>query len=67
MKKQYRLINLDCANCAAKMEQEIARLPGVQSAAVNFMTAKLTLNGHSLLNKVSIHIWTARFHRRSAC
>lgn len=43
MKKQYRLINLDCANCAAKMEQEIARLPGVQSAAVNFMTAKLTL------------------------
>lgn len=43
MKKQYRLINLGCANCAAKMEQQIARLPGVQSAAVNFMAAKLTV------------------------
>lgn len=43
MKKTYKLENLDCANCAAKMERGISRLPGVKRATVNFMTSRLTL------------------------
>lgn len=43
MKKTFRLQNLDCANCAAKMERGIAKLDGVQSASINFMTQRLTL------------------------
>lgn len=43
MKKSFELEDLDCANCAAKMEAGIRKLPGVQSACVNFITQKLTL------------------------
>lgn len=43
MKKVYRMRNLDCANCAAKMEKAIAGLAGVASVRVNFMTQKMTL------------------------
>ncbi len=43
MKKSYKLQDLDCANCAAKMECDIAKLDGVEEARVNFMTQKLTL------------------------
>ena len=43
MKKVFKLQDLDCANCAAKMENAIAKLPGVQKVSVNFMTQKLTL------------------------
>ena len=35
--------NLDCANCAAKMEAAIKKINGVQDASVNFLTQKLTL------------------------
>lgn len=41
MKKAYRLDGVDCANCAAKMENAIAKLDGVSSTSVNFMTRKL--------------------------
>ncbi len=44
MKKTYKLIELDCANCAAKMEDAIKKLDGVTNASVNFMTQKLTLD-----------------------
>ena len=44
MVRNYRLENLDCANCAAKMERKIQKLPGVASATVNFMTLKLTID-----------------------
>ena len=44
MKKRFKLLNLDCANCAAKMEDAIKKLPGVNDAAVSFMTQKLTLD-----------------------
>ena len=44
MKKTYQLTDLDCANCAAKMEDAIRKLPGVNSATVSFMTQKLTLD-----------------------
>jgi len=43
MKKVYKLQDLDCANCAAKMEAAISKISGVQKATVNFMMQKLTL------------------------
>ena len=43
MKKVYRMENLDCANCAAKMEAAIQKLEGVESASISFMTQKLTI------------------------
>ena len=43
MKKRYPLRDLDCANCAAKMENAIRRIDGVRDASVSFLTQKLTL------------------------
>ena len=43
MKKTYK-IEVDCANCAAKMEDGIRKLEGVNSANINFLTQKLTLD-----------------------
>ncbi|WP_408071242.1 cation transporter [Butyrivibrio sp. JL13D10] len=43
MKKSYKC-EVDCANCAAKMEEAINKIEGVKSARVNFMTQKLTLD-----------------------
>ncbi|HIR51765.1 MAG TPA: heavy-metal-associated domain-containing protein [Candidatus Avoscillospira avicola] len=43
MKKRFTLENLDCANCAAKMEAAIRKIDGVYDATVSFMTQKLTL------------------------
>lgn len=43
MKKVYKMQDLDCANCAAKMEREISKIDGVVNASVNFMTQKLTV------------------------
>lgn len=44
MKKQFKLQDLDCANCAAKMETAIKKLDGVHDATVSFLTQKLTLD-----------------------
>ncbi len=43
MKKVFMLEELDCANCAMKMENAISKLAGVISVRVNFMSQKLTL------------------------
>ncbi len=43
MKKVFKLEDLDCAHCAAKMEDGIKKLDGVISAKVNFLSQKLTL------------------------
>ena len=43
MKKTYKLTDLDCAHCAAKMETAIKKLPGVTDANVAFLAQKLTL------------------------
>ena len=43
MKKTFELEDLDCAHCAAKMEEGIRKLEGVVSVSVNFLTQKLTL------------------------
>lgn len=48
MKKSFKLTELDCANCAAKMERSINDLPEVNSATVNFMTQKLILDADDM-------------------
>ena len=42
MKKTYK-IEVDCAHCAAKMEDITKKTPGVASATVNFMTQKMAV------------------------
>ena len=44
MKKTYQLTDLDCANCAAKMETAIKKIDGVSDASVSFMTQKMTVD-----------------------
>jgi len=43
MKKRFEVEELDCANCAAKMEKAIKKVDGVKAAGVNFLTLKMTL------------------------
>lgn len=43
MRKIFKLEDLDCANCAAKMEDAINKIDGVEKATISFMTQKLTL------------------------
>lgn len=43
MKKTFDMIDLDCANCAAKMEKNILKIEGVTSATVSFFAQKLVL------------------------
>ena len=43
MKKIVKLIDLDCANCAAKIENAIQKIDGVEKASVSFMTQKMTI------------------------
>ena len=42
MQKKFN-IEVDCANCAAKIENAVKALPGVKSASVSFMTQKMLL------------------------
>ena len=44
MKQKFKLEELDCANCAAKMEAAIRKIPGVREANISFMAQKLTLD-----------------------
>jgi copper chaperone CopZ len=44
MKKKFKLEDLDCANCAAKMEDAIKKIPGVNDASVSFMTQKMMVD-----------------------
>ena len=44
MRKVYKLEDLCCANCAAKIQDAIAKIPGVNKASVNFLTQKFTLD-----------------------
>ena len=43
MKKKFKLTDLDCANCAAKMEDAIKKIDGVIDANVSFMMQKMTI------------------------
>ncbi len=44
MKKTFKLIDLDCANCAAKMETAVKKIDGVNDASVSFMNQKMTID-----------------------
>ena len=44
MKKRYNLSDVDCANCAAKMEDSIKKIDGVNNASVSFMTQKMMVD-----------------------
>ena len=48
MKKTFKLIDLDCANCAAKMEDAANKINGVNKATVSFMTQKLKLDADEI-------------------
>ncbi len=57
MKYTYKLENLDCAHCAAKMEEGIRKLEGVESANVNFLTQKLIINADSaVIDKIMVDV-----------
>ena len=43
MKKRYKFV-IDCANCAAKVEEAVKKIDGVNSVTVNFMAQKLVLD-----------------------
>ena len=43
MKKTFKMTDVDCANCARKMQEAICKLDGVTDATVNFLTQKLTI------------------------
>lgn len=44
MKKVYKLEDLDCANCAAKMERAVSKLDGVDAVNVSFMTQRMSID-----------------------
>ena len=43
MKKNYKLEDLDCANCAAKMERAVAKIDGVNSVSISFMSQRMVI------------------------
>ena len=43
MKKTCKLTGLDCANCAAQLENEIQKIDGIESASISFMTERMVL------------------------
>ena len=44
MRKVFKMEDLECANCAAKMQDALAKIDGVNSVNISFMTQKLTLD-----------------------
>ncbi len=45
-KKTYKLHELDCANCAAKIEDGVSKIDGVETVTVNYMTQKMVVEAH---------------------
>ena len=43
MRKSYELENLECANCAAKMERDISAFPEVKKCTITFMTSRMSI------------------------
>lgn len=43
MKKNFKMQDLDCANCAAKMERAIAKIDGVNSVSISFMGQRMSI------------------------
>ena len=44
MKKVYRLEDLDCANCAAKMERAVAKIDGVNEVSISCMGQRMSID-----------------------
>jgi len=44
MKKTFKLVDLDCAVCAAKMEDAIRKLDGVNSVSVSYVSQRMTVD-----------------------
>lgn len=42
--KKFNLKNLDCANCAAQIEANVAKIDGVNSVSVNFLTTTMKID-----------------------
>ena len=43
MKIKFKIVGIDCANCAAELERAIQKVSGVENASINFMTEKMEL------------------------
>lgn len=43
MKLKFTITGLDCPNCAAKLADQMSALDGIESAKINFLTEKLTV------------------------
>ncbi len=54
MRKIIKLEGLCCANCASKIETEVSKLAGVKSAALSFMTQRLTMESRTT---VQTRLW----------
>lgn len=60
MKKKFKMQDLDCANCAAKMEEAIKKIDGVTDATVSFMMQKLTIEAdESRMDEIMEQVVTA--------
>ncbi len=60
MKQKFTITGLDCPNCAAKLAKMMEEIDGVESAKINFLTEKLTVESDmpeseliSILNKTA--------------
>ena len=57
MEKEFKLIGLDCANCAAQLENAIQKIEGIESVSISFMTLLMELeyeeaNQEEIIEKV---------------
>lgn len=43
MKCKFKILGLDCANCASELERNIQKIKGIESVNINFMTEKMEL------------------------
>lgn len=57
MRLIFRMENLDCAHCAQKMEDKIAKLEGVETASVSFMAQKMILQVAEGTDKEELLSW----------
>ena len=67
MKKRFSMENLDCANCAAKMEAAIRRIDGVDGAVVSFMAQKLTIEADPVVHTKGFISSQRSFHCGVLC
>ena len=43
MKKKFKITGLDCGHCASRLEEALNKISGIESAKVNFLTQKVTI------------------------